>query len=113
MSHRRIPIWVAMLSVGVAALHAQAAPAAPIMTTTTTPTITTTTVRGRVEVIDAADTGKTRHGKIPGTVVWLTPIIMTAAGGDAPAAAAETPPSSPTANLRLVQKNKSFEPHIL
>jgi plastocyanin len=73
----------------------------------------TTTVRGRVEVIGAGDaSGSTRHGAIPGTVVWLTPITIAGAGGEATAA-----PASPTAslatNLRLVQKNKSFQPHIL
>ena len=47
-------------------------------------------------------------GTIPGTVVWLTP--MTGAGGEATTAA---DPPSPPANSRLVQKNKSFEPHIL
>ncbi len=73
---------------------------------------TTTTVRGRVEVIGAAETGKTRNGKIPGTVVWLTPIMPTTAGAEgeaAPAISATNPP----ATLRLVQKDKSFEPHIL
>src|SRR6266403_4076069 len=94
MSHRRILIWVAMLWAGVTGLHAQA-----------TSQVTTTTVRGRVEVIGAEGKGKTRHGAIPGTVVWLTP--MTGAGSEATAAA------SPSANPRLVQKNKSFDPHIL
>src|SRR6266404_6825434 len=94
MSHRRILIWVAMLWAGVTGLHAQA-----------TSQVTTTTVRGRVEGIGAEGKGKTRHGAIPGTVVWLTP--MTGAGSEATAAA------SPSANPRLVQKNKSFDPHIL
>jgi plastocyanin len=95
MNHRRILIWVAMLWAGAAGLHAQA---------------TTTTVRGRVEVIGAGGAGKTRHGAIPGTVVWMTP--MTGASGEATTA---TPSSTanPPANPRLVQKNKSFEPHIL
>jgi len=75
-------------------LHAQA-----------TSQVTTTTVRGRVEVIGAEGKGKTRHEAIPGTVVWLTAMP----GGEATAAAM---PSS-SANPRLVQKNKSFEPHIL
>jgi plastocyanin len=98
MSHR-ILIWVAMLWAGAAGLHAQ---------------VTTTTVRGRVEIIGAAGAGKTRHGTLPGTVVWLTP--MTGAGGEAtttPPSSPASPPVSPAANLRLVQKNKSFEPHIL
>ncbi len=99
MSHRGILIWVAMLSAGTAGLHAQA------------PTqVTTTTVRGRVEVIGAGGKGKTRHEAIPGTVVWLTP--MPGAGGDTTAAWSDEQ-ASPPANLRLLQKNKSFEPHIL
>jgi plastocyanin len=95
MSHRRILIWVAMLCAASAGLHAQA---------------TTATVRGRVEVIGAAGAGKTRHGMLPGTVVWLTP--MTGPGGEATTA---TPNSvaSMALNPRLVQKNKSFAPHIL
>ena len=88
MSHRRILVWVAMLSASAAGLHAQ---------------VTTTTVRGRVEIIGA---GRKRQGAIPGTVVWLTPI--TGAGGEA-----STATTSPAQNPRLVQKNKSFEPHIL
>src|SRR5712692_3587618 len=96
MSHRRSLIWVAMLWTGAAGLHAQA-----------TTEVAITTVRGRVEVIGARGAGKTRHGAaIPGTVVWLTP--MAGAGGEATTAT----PISP-ANLRLVQKNKSFDPHIL
>jgi plastocyanin len=92
---------------GAAGLHAQA-----------TTQATTTTVRGRVEVevesIDAASKGRNRHGTIPGTVVWLTPITTT--GGEANTATPALPgsaPASPAQNLRLVQKNKSFEPHIL
>src|SRR6266849_10861411 len=95
MSYRKSLIWVAMLWAGAAGLRAQA-----------TSQVMTTTVRGRVEVIGAEGKGKTRHGAIPGTVVWLTP--MAGAGGEATTA---TPVSS--ANLRLAQKNKSFEPHIL
>jgi len=96
MSHRIILIWVAMLSAGAARLHAQAS----------TP-VTTTTVRGRVEVAGA---GRKGHGAIPGTVVWLTP--MTGAGSETTTAALSSQ-GSPPANRRLVQKNKSFEPHIL
>ena len=96
MSYRKILIWVAMLWAGATGLHAQA-----------TSPVTTTTVRGRVEVIGGQGKGKARHAAIPGTVVWLTP--MTGAGGDATAAM----PANPPANSRLVQKNKSFEPHIL
>ncbi len=98
MSHRSILIWVAMLWAAAAGSHARAA----------SPTQLTTTVRGRVEVIGARGTAKTRHETIPETVVWLTP--MPGAAGEATAALPEFPP---TQNLRLVQKNESFEPHIL
>ena len=98
MSHRRVWIWVAMLSVGAVGLSAQGA------TTTTT-----VTVHGRVDAAGKRPTGKTRRG-IPGTVVWLTPIAGTGAD-PITAQPAESP--SPATNPRLVQKNKSFEPHIL
>ena len=99
MNHRRVLIWVAMLWAGGTGLHAQA-----------TTRVTATTVRGHVEVIGAGDAGSRRHGAIPGTVVWLTPIA--GAAGEA-AAAPASPPASPAPNLRLVQKNKGFQPHIL
>ncbi len=104
MNSGRILIWAAMSWVGAAGLHAQA--------TTQLTTPLTTTARGRVEVIATQGAGKTRHGKIPAAAVWLTPITTTRAGGEATAA---TPSLSvtPATNLRLVQKNKSFEPHIL
>ncbi len=71
----------------------------------------TTTVRGRVEVAGGAvktagAKGKTRPGALPGTVVWLTPIGAAADEG-------AIRPQPVTAPLRLVQKNKSFDPHIL
>ncbi len=112
-------LGIALLWASAAGLGAQAPPQA-------TAQVTTTTVRGRVEVAGAKVAGKTTHGAIPGTVVWLTP--MTAAGGEAATAlpgssissstsGAISPsslaPASPAATLRLVQKNKSFEPHIL
>src|ERR1039458_7318003 len=108
MSHRTI-IWVAMLWASAAGLHAQS----PTQITTQ---IATATVRGRVEVIGASGADKRRHGTIPGTVVWLTPITTTAAAGEAAAAAPNSypgPPASAAQNPRLVQKKKSFEPHIL
>jgi plastocyanin len=103
MSHRRVLIWLAMLCPIAAGSHAQ--------TTTEVSKPVTTTVRGRVEVGAGGGASKTRHVKIPATVVWLTPIATTGAGSETPA----TPGLSvtPATNLRLVQKNKSFEPHIL
>src|SRR6202007_1621725 len=49
---------------------------------------------------------KSRSGTVPATVVWLTP---------APGSGIELDPPKPNegGNPRLVQKNKSFEPHIL
>ena len=98
MSQRTL-ILVALLMVGAAASRAQAPTQAM-----------TTTVRGRVEVNGDGGKGKARHVTIPGTVVWLTPIA--GAGGEGVAATPSLPSTAP-ANLRLVQKNKSFEPHIL
>ncbi len=62
-----------------------------------------TTLHGRVELIG----GRGRDGRhLPSTVVWLTPLN----GG-----AGETSNIrlSNDASLRLVQKGKSFEPHVL
>lgn len=61
------------------------------------------TVRGRVEITGAVSSHK---ATFPSTVVWLTP-LPGAGGGRASlqAGAGES--------LRLVQKNKRFEPHIL
>jgi len=67
----------------------------------------TVTVRGRIEVAGGENpSGKKAHrGPMPATVVWLT---ATPGGGvELP------PPSTEGANPRLVQKNKSFEPHVL
>jgi plastocyanin len=100
MRHKRILIWtsMAMLWVGAAGLHAQ-----------TTTQVTTAAVRGRVEVIGDSNAGRRRHGTIPGTVVWLTPITATGEATNAPS----NVPANPAQTPRLVQKNKSFEPHIL
>lgn len=74
----------------------------------------TATVRGNVEVAGAGGPGKTRKLSVPGTVVWLTPTpAATTAGSGAETGAISNAPSGSTATLRLVQKNKSFEPHIL
>jgi plastocyanin len=100
MSHR-ILILVALLWAGAIASQPLA-----------TAQIATAVVRGRVEIIGAASVGKPKHGTLPQTVVWLTALT---AGGDATPAwsAAELNPASPAQVPRLVQKNKSFEPHIL
>jgi plastocyanin len=66
----------------------------------------TVTVRGRVEPIGAKKAAsKARREPAPTTVVWLTP----APGSDVKL----SPPALPAVNPRLVQKNKSFEPHLL
>ncbi len=86
MMYRRTWIVVLTLCTGMGELHAQVA-----------------TVRGRVEVAGPAKTG---HIPFSNTVVWLTPV---------PGTAIDSAPASPDApaNLRLTQKNKSFEPHVL
>lgn len=82
----------------------------------------TATVRGRVEVAGEAKSGETksgeskavatkggtaraRQGSIPDTVLWLTAV--------AGSRVELTPPTPSQKNPRLVQKNKSFEPHLL
>jgi plastocyanin len=97
MSHTRTWVLVAMLGWSAAGLHAQA----------TTP-VAATTVRGRVEVIGDDHKDGKRHGSIPGTVIWLTPI-----GGVVSEGTSATALADPPLNLRLTQKNKSFEPHFL
>ena len=74
-----------------------------------------TTVRGRVEVTGDGGASKKRHGTMPETVVWLTPVTTTGTSGEATSvpSASANPPASPGQPARLVQKNKSFEPHIL
>jgi plastocyanin len=68
----------------------------------------TATVVGRVEVAGQTKKGhgKARPSVIPATVVWLTALP----GGEA-GEAGSRPKADPRA--RLVQKNKSFEPHVL
>ncbi len=90
----RVLIGVAMLWAAAAGLRAQVA---------------TTTVRGRVEVGGALSVVRARHATVPGTVVWLTPITS----GSDPVVALPNPPPAAVGSLRLVQKNKTFVPHIL
>ena len=67
----------------------------------------TAVVRGRVEIAGAtkAAAKKTRQESIPATVVWLT----AASGSDLQIDS----PKVPSVNPKLVQRNKSFEPHLL
>jgi plastocyanin len=80
------PIYIVVLTLGfsVAGLHAQVA-----------------TVRARVEVEGASKAGR---APMPTTVVWITP--MSASANLPRSSASEVP-------VRLTQKNKSFEPHVL
>jgi plastocyanin len=65
----------------------------------------TITAHGRVEVAGEAKAAGKRAHPIPSTVVWLT----AAPGSDLKL----DPPGPATWNPKLVQKNKSFEPHVL
>lgn len=78
--------WIALLTVcfSLTALRAQVA-----------------TVRVRVDVETSA---KSAHAPVPSTVVWLTPTDGTAV---------DPAPVAPSAPLRLTQKNKTFDPHVL
>jgi plastocyanin len=115
MRHRTILIGVATVWAAATWLQAQGSPtveetSVPFAVTVAT---STTTVRGRVEVIGVniggKESPKAAHGVIPGTVVWLTPV--NAAATEAPTSVPG--PTSNPASARLVQKNKSFDPHIL
>jgi plastocyanin len=100
----RILIVATVLWTSAAGLLAQ------VVTPVTLPA-STATVRGRVQVIGAeGSSGKKRHEAIPTTVIWLTPISSADAG------TLSTEPQSSASSLtppQLVQKNKSFQPHIL
>ena len=65
------------------------------------------TAHGRVAVIGETKLGpkRARREPVPATVVWLTP----ATGSDVQLG----PPSLPAATPQLVQKDKSFHPHLL
>ena len=84
MMHRRTSIAVLTLCFSAAGLRAQ-----------------TATVRATVEVEGAA---KGARAPLPTTVVWLAP---TARNASLPK------PDAFGSSLRLTQKNKSFEPHVL
>jgi len=118
MSHSKkgILLSFALLWASVPQFHAQAtvqvSPPVTSPTAQATVQIPTTTIHGRIEVTGRELAGKASQAAIPGTVVWLTPVASGGSGGEA-SAAMLIPPATPAANLRLVQKNKSFEPHIL
>jgi plastocyanin len=74
----------------------------------------TATVRGRVQVIGAEGGVKKRHEVVPKTVVWLTPSVAASTMPDEDGTQSVPQSVAPQASpLRLVQKNKSFDPHIL
>ncbi len=89
MTHRRTWIAVLTLCFGVTGLGAQVS------------TAQFSTLRGRVEVVGEP---KPAPASLPSTVVWLTPIAGVVNGPG------QAPSSSPP---RLVQRNKTFEPHVL
>jgi plastocyanin len=108
-------IPAAMLCVGVAGLHAQVEPQATPQTMAQLATL-----HGRIEIVgeslqgSESAQGKKHHRIFPETVVWLTP--TNPAGADAPAATPNIPrsdPANPGQIPQLVQKNKTFIPHIL
>ncbi len=77
----------------------------------------TATVHARVEVAGKVSNVRKRREAIPKTVIWLTPSTPGDGTSEQPPAASsqirpsQTWPSQTRA--RLVQKNKSFEPHVL
>jgi plastocyanin len=97
MSNHQIPIRIAIFLIALLIMTSAIGSYAQ----------TTATVRGRVEVAGRVS-GKSKYTSIPETVIWLTPL------SSAPGESASAPPAAPAPpNLRLVQKNKSFDPHIL
>jgi plastocyanin len=112
MSYKQYLIWIATVWICAAELTAQTPPqlTSPASAQQTDSRIenaaSTATVRGRVQVADTTKSSKKRREPVPGTVVWLTPLTST---GEDPLPALTRSPGT----FRLVQKNKSFEPHIL
>src|ERR1700679_3946692 len=108
-------IPAAMLCVGVAGLHAQVEPQATPQTMAQLATL-----HDRIEIVgeslqgSESAQGKKHHRVFRETVVWLT--LTNPAGADAPAATPNIPrsdPANPGQIPQLVQKNKTFIPHIL
>ncbi len=72
----------------------------------------TATVHARVEVVGKVSNVRKHHEAIPKTVIWLT--ASTAGDGTSEQPSAPLSQTRPSQTpLRLVQKNKSFEPHVL
>jgi plastocyanin len=85
MAHRTIWIAVWMLCLSVIGIHAQ-----------------TATVRAKVEI----EGGAKSHAALPSTVIWLIPMA-----GSAISNSSTTISSGQL--VRLTQKNKAFDPHVL
>jgi plastocyanin len=58
-------------------------------------------VSGRVELRDSQDAAVRKHMDFSGVVVWLEPI------------AGSLPPAPPGAIAKMIQKDKTFTPHVL
>jgi plastocyanin len=74
--------------------------------------VPTATLHGRVQAIETQGTGKKRHETIaiPKTLIWLVPSATSDSNGTD---SVRHSPAATAGPLRLVQKNKSFEPHVL
>jgi plastocyanin len=59
------------------------------------------TVSGRVELRDSQDAAVRKHMDFSGVVVWLEPVN------------GSPPPSPPGAVAQMIQKDKTFTPHVL
>jgi plastocyanin len=66
-------------------------------------------VSGRVDLRDSQDAAVRKHMDFSGVVVWLEP----AAGSTPPPAVAAARPAPEGAVARMVQKDKTFTPHVL
>jgi plastocyanin len=58
-------------------------------------------VSGRVELRDSQDAAVRKHMDYSGVVVWLEPVV------------GPPPPAPPDAIAKMIQKNKTFTPHVL
>ena len=106
MNRIRISIWIAAIAAALlcAGLESRAQIAAEP---------SSATLRGRVEVIGMPVRSRKRHEVLPETVVWLTPINTAGADTQVPPNAPQNDPANAEQIPQLVQKNKTFIPHIL